>query len=943
MRGSSRKLLVLALSAAFALPVLAQTITGGIVGTVKDATGAPVPGVAVSVSGPTIVGSETATTTPSGFYRFISLPPGIYDVTFTLKGFKTLTRKGVRVSVGTMTDVGADLAMSQMTEQVEVVGNVSVVDTVSNEVGTNLDRNFVENIPTRRTSFFDLVATAPGSLSAGEGSGDHSASTRTMVYGSSYDDNSFKLDGVDITDNYWGEALAEPNIDAIEEVQVLSLGAPAEYGNLQGAVYNIVTRQGTNDFHGDANFYFQPAGLTSDNLKDVKNPDGSFVDACPTAADRNKRCPFTRDKYHDFSAQLGGPVIKDRLWFFGSYQFTRDAFSRVGVDPSIGTGRITRDRFMGKLNWQISPKHKLVASFHLDKGQRDDPLSVNEAPTTAFSRFHKTPVPGVSYTGVLSDKTVLEVRYSGFYGNVHGRPTDPDQPLNLTRYNNIDTGRITGGNFYFYEIDPYRRQTATAKLSHLADSFLGASHDFRFGVQLGSGEATGVYGYNDLVYNYGGYVYGYERTPFVYSGVGRSLGVFLDDTVRINDRLSLNLGVRYDYNNAYSKELEERVNLEDGVGTPTGVVFPRTDYFTWNSVSPRLGLNWKVTSDGKTVLKAHWGQYHRAVATGEFANNLGPSITPRFYGVGYNFVTGEFDSLTQISSNKNLSIAPGYYSPHTDQFILGVERELTRDIGLNANYVHKYGDNMTSWEPIGGVFAPVTYVDSVGQGATNQSISLLQLQNDRSDLSFVLDNDPRMFIRVNAVSVGLLKRFTGKWSLNASLTWMRSTGRLAQSREGVELRQLGGMQFREFGRDPNDFVNTDGRQRGDVGWQFKTQFAYKLPWDFLVSANVSYREGAHLIRQVRVGSLTRLGSTILAQKRGENGRLPSVTFADLRLEKDFKFGTKVRLGFSADAFNLLNEDAPQRVRSSRVDSSVYNWPSDFVFPRRFLLGAKLKF
>ena len=123
-----------------------------------------------------------------------------------------------------------------------------MVDTTSNEVGTNYDRDWVENAPLRRFSFFDLVAAAPGSLQGG----DSSNASRTMVYGSSYDENSFQVDGVDITDNFFNEALAEPNTDAIEEVEVLSLGAPAEYGNLTGAVYNIVTRQGTNEFHGDA-------------------------------------------------------------------------------------------------------------------------------------------------------------------------------------------------------------------------------------------------------------------------------------------------------------------------------------------------------------------------------------------------------------------------------------------------------------------------------------------------------------------------------------------------------------------------------------------------------------------------------------------------------------------------------------------------------------------
>ncbi len=166
-----------------------------------------------------------------------------------MSGFKSVTRRDLRVGLGVTLEENASLEVSQREESVDVVAEASVVDTTSNEVGTNFDRDWVENAPIRRNSFFDLIGQAPGSLQGEAGSGNGIG--RTMVYGSSYDENSFQVDGVDITDNYFNEALAEPNVDAIEEVEVLSLGAPAEYGNLTGAVYNIVTRQGTNDFHGD--------------------------------------------------------------------------------------------------------------------------------------------------------------------------------------------------------------------------------------------------------------------------------------------------------------------------------------------------------------------------------------------------------------------------------------------------------------------------------------------------------------------------------------------------------------------------------------------------------------------------------------------------------------------------------------------------------------------
>ncbi|HXU82219.1 MAG TPA: carboxypeptidase regulatory-like domain-containing protein, partial [Polyangia bacterium] len=261
-------LAVLGVTLLGAMPLYAQRTTGGIVGTVRDASGAVLPGVAVSLTGATVVGTQTATTNEEGFYRITNLPPGTYDLSYTLAGFRTVARKGLRVNVGLTLEENASLEVSQREEQVEVVAEAPVVDTQSSEVGANYDRQWVENAPLRRFSFLDLVAAAPGSQQTEDGSG------RTMVYGSSYDENSFQLDGVDITENYFNEYQAEPNTDAIEEVEVLSLGAPAEYGNLAGAVYNIVTRQGTNEFHGDVNFFLQTNGLTSNNSDGLINPDG---------------------------------------------------------------------------------------------------------------------------------------------------------------------------------------------------------------------------------------------------------------------------------------------------------------------------------------------------------------------------------------------------------------------------------------------------------------------------------------------------------------------------------------------------------------------------------------------------------------------------------------------------------------------------------------------
>jgi hypothetical protein len=162
----------------------------------------------------------------------------------------------------------------------------------------------------------------------------------------------------------------------------------------------------------------------------------------------------------------------------------------------------------------------------------------------------------------------------------------------------------------------------------------------------------------------------------------------------------------------------------------------------------------------------------------------------------------------------------------------------------------------------------------------------------------------------------------------------------------VGIIQRGGLQFRQFGQDPNNYVNVDGRLKSDVTWQFKVQASYQLPLGFLVSANLSSRDGAHLVRRTRsLRSITQVpeNTPILLQPRGENGRLEDVTILDFRLQKDFRLGDKVRLAVMADAFNLFNSDTTEGVVTSLVESDSYLYPLSPVTPRRIMLGAKLRF
>jgi outer membrane receptor protein involved in Fe transport len=918
MRSSGKTRLGIALVLALSAPAYAQRVTGGITGTVKDATGAILPGVTVTLSGERVMGTEVSVTNENGLYRFVQLAPGSYNLAFVLAGFATLNRTGLIVSVGGTLEENISLQLSSVSESVTVTGASPVVDTISSDVGTNYDNDWVRNAPTARQSFYNLVASAPG-VNAGSRS-----ISNAIVYGSARDDNSYQLDGTDITDAFFGQALAEPNTDAIEEIEILSLGAPAEYGNIQGAVFNIVTKQGSNAFHGDANFYYQSDGLTGRNT--TEQFDDGF--------------PFRRDSYRDFTAQVGGPIAKDKVWFFGSYQHQLDGSSPTGVDPSFGTTVDNFDRYLAKINVQFSPAHRIVGTFHDDIGRNEYTPGPNDAPSTYVARKNKTPTPGVTYTGLFGTNTVLDVRYSGFYGNVDLGPANEGVPRTATRFYDLDTGQITGGHYYWYLLD-VTKTTVNAKLSHFTDDFLGASHDFKFGVQFGHATAGGVYGYNNLVFAYTvngmRYGYGYERFPFSYGGNTRSLGLFADDTVQANDHLTLNLGVRFDTSHAYSPAQPEL----DQNAAPTGKTFPKADYFTWNTVSPRLGFNLKLTSDGKTVLKGHWGRYHRTITTGDFANIIGPSIPSIFLGT-YNFDTNEFENKERLTDNSNLRIDPSLKSPYTDQFILSVDRELTTDLGLSLVYVNKRGRDFSAWQDLGGVYAEIPYVDDRGADASGQTITVFQLQNSVSDRTFLMTSPQGMKTNVNAFTAQITKRMSSRWQLTSSLTYQKSEGRLSLSATD-SIAQRSGLQFNPFGQNPNDFVNTYGRLNADRPITFKTQLVYQLPAEFLVGLNFQYSDGAPQIRRVPINDVTGIPTRLMTVTRGDRGRFPSQTLVDLRVQKDFSVGKGARIGFFFDGLNLLNDNANEAVRSSLATSSSFDIPDVFILPRRFMLGAKFQF
>jgi hypothetical protein len=895
-------------------PAYAQRTTGAIVGTVTDESGAVLPGVTVTLTGAGVAGSPTSVTSETGTYRFPSVPPGEYNLVFVLQGFATVNRERIVVPLGETVEIPIQMKVSTLRETVTVTGDSPVVNTASTEVSTNFNREWVESAPQRRFTFFDLINQAAGVSPA------TSTSSRSSAFGSSTTENSYQLDGTDFTAPFTGAAWPWPNTDAIEEVQVLSLGASAEYGNVQGAVFNVVTRQGSNEFHGDGNFYFQHDNLTGRNTTDAQD-DG---------------LPYHRDEFKDTTWQLGGPVKRDKLWFFGSFQYQKDSESQPGTPPEF-PARSSAKRVFGKVNYQFNANNKVQGQYHDDFYRIPGRATAVTAPSTIGVENGHNPSPGVMWTTVLSNKTLIEARYSGFYGYDHGDPLEANEPRVKPRFSDLDTGEITGGIYSWYDGVSWKT-AAAGKVSHYAENFIGGSHDLKLGVQFDSGGSDYITGPNDYIYTYGSTpAYGYTQLPWHEGGQKKSLGFFFDDTYRVGSRATLNLGLRYDWSRASIRSYP----VLDPQGNETSQTSPSIDnLYTWNSVAPRFGLVVKLNQAGTSTVKMHAGRYYGGIVTGEF-DDVSPSVTPRFLFDG-TYVGGRPNpaSLELVSDNSSLRVDPDFKNPRTDQYIVGFEQEVAKNLGLQVSYVHKRGENYGGWRETRGVYVPFTVVSG------GQSYQVQRLVSNAEDRLFLLTNPDQMHSRYSGVSFQAQKRMSNRWQLTGSIVLSKSEGLLGSNRPTTSSSTPTPLASQTatagiFGQNPNDFINADGRLIGDRPVVGKLQFLYEAPGGVLFGMNYMHQDGRLYGRQIRINNLG-IPTAIWAEPLDGSRRVPDWNTFDVRIQKDFAFGTS-KVGVFGDILNLTNIDANESVGSQNGAATNFGVPTRFLYPRRLMLGAKIRF
>jgi outer membrane receptor protein involved in Fe transport len=624
-------------------------------------------------------------------------------------------------------------------------------------------------------------------------------------------------------------------------------------------------------------------------------------------------------------------LLKDKLWFFGSANITRNDATDWKEEPNYHSAT-KEDNYFFKLSYQITNKHKLVgviAYRNWTYPEVPTPYLTKEA-----TRLWRTKIPNwnIMYTWLISNNTFLELKTAGYHSKDDGLNqygVSLDNPVHI----DLLTGVYSNAPLWPYYAY-YSRFQAHASLSHFAEDFLKGDHEFKMGIQYNNGGQGSVCAYSGgkLYYDYGGYPYLlYTQQPFYYGGRVDNLGVFFDDSWKVSNRLTINLGLRYDNyrGNVPSFDVWEGWHRVPGKKTPE-----KKDLIVWNLISPRIGIAFQLTSDQKTLLKAHYGRYYDPLFVGTY-EWPGPNNTD---WAAYYWTESGWELYDYVSGSSGWTLLKDLKAPYSDQISIGLEREVLPDLAVGIMGVYKNQKNAIAIENIGGKYDLVPMV-SPDNGQTYMVYNQLNI----GESVYATTNPEGFGQKYKGIILNLNKRYGKNWLFNSSLTWSRSEGLAANSPSMTDWQMaiIAEAAYRT-GKDPNDWTNAKGLMQMDRTWVFKAQFGYNFPWDILASFNYIYMTGRPYTTRVRVYP-DQGPQIILASPRDGKKRFKPLNMFDFRLQKTFAFENKIRFSAMVDVYNLFNIKTVTDYENFDKWSEAYLKPISIPPPRRAQIGLKLEF
>lgn len=968
MTGRARVAVLSVMAALFLLPgqVLAQS---AITGTVKDASGAVMPGVTVEVASPVLIEKvRSAVTDGSGQYRIIDLRPGVYSVTFTLPGFATVVREGVDLPTTFTATIDAELRVGSLEETITVSGQTPLVDLQSATQQVVLSKELLEAVPTGR-NLWGVGATLTGvTLSAPDVGGTAGMQQTYMaVHGSDRRDNSIQVDGM-IVNGIEGDGAIQNyfNQGMFEEMsyQTSALGAEVQSS---GVRLNMIPRDGSNAFKGSLFWSHTPGSWQSDNFTDELRATGL-------------RAPNRVERIFDFNPGLGGPIKKDAIWFYGTFRrwgvdqtitesfYNADAtfktyrpdVSRPTVDDNVIKSGAARVTFI------VAQKHKFAA--YLDRiekwrGHECPALSAEEACGIRSPKRYFT--AQAKYTSTLTSKLLLEV---GWSENDETYSTNEAQP-SVTALNTVSKSDRTTTERWGAPQGPYYFRVPDRHTILTQASYVTGSHAFRTGVQWGFGgnrHQRTIPNGTDLYQEYTSNAAG-VRTPasvVVYSTpqeaaerIKYDMGIYVQDTYT-RRRLTITPGVRFELFNTFVPTQ----------ASPAGrfVPFRQFDKIenlpNWRDVAPRFQAVYDLFGNGRTAIKGNVGKYMQAFSTVGFAAVYNPMVIQtdrRTWAdlngddIAQNNEIGPVNTPFNVSGISNRTAADGIRRPYQWQYSLGVQHQLLDGLSVSAGWVRRefrrlfYTDNIligpSDWtryevpNPLNAAeMIPVYNLDPAKRG-------LVQNIDKNSD------QNTRLY---NGVDIGFTMRIGGGTVYGGSTIGRQLTSNCQvenpNSLRFCDLRDLDIpylAQFKVAGSYPLPYqIQLSGSWQGypgSVNSTARQDAVYDATLNRIVdwSLNANYVVTPAIFRTATGATMTQASETVPLLVPGTS-YLKRWNQIDVRLARKFQI-QKMSLQGQFDMFNLLNSSSILSVNETY--GTALNRPTSILQGRLLAIGMQMNF
>jgi outer membrane receptor protein involved in Fe transport len=974
-----RTLSLLFLCLLLPLPLFAQSSTGSISGTITDASGGALPGVTVVATNVGTGTSRTAVTNSSGAYQLALLPPATYTVEASLDGFQPVRRDRVTVNIGT--DVALPLSLKAgVAETITVTAAAPLIETERTQVSSVVNEVAIENLPANGRNFIDFVLTTPGVVRDVRAGDISFAGQRGTL-------NSLVIDGANNDNTFFGQSLGRTGSgrapyqfsqDAVKEFQVNANAYSAEYGRAGGAVINVVTKSGTNDFDGTL-FYF---------LRDKRYNSNDYINVLNNRA----KSPYHFDQY---GGSVGGPIVRDRHFFFANYDAQRNELP----NPVVLGG--TRAIVIRTPDDQTGYNELLARSGDYVRGQNQDVYLIktdHELWQNAHlaMRYNRQEFVGVNYeSGNLQhavehtgDSLVNTDTLSGvlsaslgaaLFNEVRGQWAKDREP-GKANFDGPEVEVFHDGNLVVrVGQNTFSPRETTIKRWQLADTatYLVSTHTLKGGFDVSHddilnyfpGNFAGTYRFNSLAEFA-------QRKPSrflqAFAGAGTSgatthpditeYGLFVQDEWKLMPTITVTAGLRYDLQSIAQPDVQNADAQLLAAGIDTSVVPEDTDNF-----GPRLGIAW-TPGDGRTVVRAGYGIFYGrtpAIMIGTAHSNNGINVqTLTFTGAAMPTYPNAFASIPTGGTAARPTIFAfdkDYENPRVHQGSLGMERAITSDVLVGLTYQYVKGEDLTRSADI-NISNPIDF--TIGVAGVGPTTVKRYTGRPFANFARIIEFQSSARSRYDGLTLDLQKRFAQNWQARIAYTYSTVKDDKPDATAVVP-----GTDDAKFVSDSGDFGtdytygDNDVRHRVVLSgvWSLDSYAQHvgggwlrSLASGWTISGIASYQSGQPYTPVVNadLNNDGNASNDIAPGYRRNSLRLESQLSIDPRVTKDIVFGS-TRLQLIAEAFNLLNRNNVSNVNRTRYSynattnvltaSPTFGTPSAVAGQRIMQLAAKLIF